>query len=802
MKQRPSILDTGYARLFDAVEKTRWWCVTLVALVLIGALLAASRLEFDNQVETVLPGDEEVLRNIRFLRESNLSDTIMVSLRLVSEENDLGALIPVADAFADSLTPPMISKVDRGIPQGDLIRDMLAFSDYSAQVVDAAALKHLDSQLNEEAVRDRLRGLFKQMMGPSSAAIVPFIRSDPMGIKSNMLQSLENLAGPQRESFSFEGGHLVSPDRRHILLLLHTPVPVTDGFAARELIEYLQRKVQALPDFVAADMVAAHFHAVSNEDVIRRDIKLTLSIAAIGFFLLFLLVFRDVRAVMIFLIPLTSVAISIPLAACIMGPLSYFIIGMGAVVAGISVDYGIHVYVAVVHHHGDSKAARLVFRPVIIGALTTISVFAAFLFSNVRGYHQLAAFAISSIVICLLLALGLFPHLLRGAKRLEWKGIADLSPKNHTRRHDLVVIGIWIAILAVCLIRASFLEFDSDIRQFDGSEESILAAEDRLNETWGDGASLGVLVVEAEDFESALASTESLVNQARETSGVTLSTLTDVWPSREVRRQNAADWAAFWRAGREDRLHRLLIDVGQEFHFAEKAFDPFFSSLYDHLDPKDSPRGLPVFDRILSRFIYETEDGVRLFAFFEDRQPERNVLKTLCDGRSDAFCVSRIGLSESLNRSVTSEIGFLASIAASFIPLLTFLLLRNPLRSILALVPVVTSLAVVLGVLNLLGLSLNAPSLIATLVVLGLSIDYGIFMVYACHFRHHAGTPVAVTLSAWTTLIGAGVLVFAQHPLLFYIGVTLVSGVTAGYLTANLVVPPLYRLTTRPGKEG
>jgi len=128
-------------------------------------------------------------------------------------------------------------------------------------------------------------------------------------------------------------------------------------------------------------------------------------------------------------------------------------------------------------------------------------------------------------------------------------------------------------------------------------------------------------------------------------------------------------------------------------------------------------------------------------------------------------------------------------------------LLRKPGLSILALVPVVTSLAVVLGVLRISGLSLNAPSIIAAMVVVGLSIDYGIFMVYSCHFRLNTGTPTAVSLSAWTTLIGAGVLVFAQHPLLFFIGVTLVSGVGAGFLTANFLIPPLYRLSSRFGKE-
>jgi predicted RND superfamily exporter protein len=50
---------------------------------------------------------------------------------------------------------------------------------------------------------------------------------------------------------------------------------------------------------------------------------------------------------------------------------------------------------------------------------------------------------------------------------------------------------------------------------------------------------------------------------------------------------------------------------------------------------------------------------------------------------------------------------------------------------------------------------------------------------------------MAVTFAAATTLMGAGVLLFARHPALHSIGVTLVAGVGCGYLAAIGVVPVL-----------
>lgn len=46
---------------------------------------------------------------------------------------------------------------------------------------------------------------------------------------------------------------------------------------------------------------------------------------------------------------------------------------------------------------------------------------------------------------------------------------------------------------------------------------------------------------------------------------------------------------------------------------------------------------------------------------------------------------------------------------------------------------------------------------------------------------------------AVTALIGTGALLFARHPVLFAIGVTMATGVLARYVSSMLVVPSLRR---------
>ena len=134
--------------------------------------------------------------------------------------------------------------------------------------------------------------------------------------------------------------------------------------------------------------------------------------------------------------------------------------------------------------------------------------------------------------------------------------------------------------------------------------------------------------------------------------------------------------------------------------------------------------------------------------------------------------------------SLDSHIGELA---------FTTFFLRSPALVAAALIPVLTSTLWLAGGVNLLGLKLNVATLVAFIVVMGLCVDYGIFMAHRStkdmRERGHGATVLAVTLSALSSLIGAGVLVFAAHPALFSVGITLVIGLGSGYLSSVLVVP-------------
>ena len=272
------------------------------------------------------------------------------------------------------------------------------------------------------------------------------------------------------------------------------------------------------------------------------------------------------------------------------------------------------------------------------------------------------------------------------------------------------------------------------------------------------------------------------------------SSLAKVYPSMGTRRMNLSRWKSFWKGGAEDELRGLLNEYGKNLNFSEDAFDPFFNSLYEGSVSEASSKDTQLLDRVKKRFLQRVKSGYYIMSFFPDKEILFKKVLEISSRFKNTFVVSRNNMAKSISVSVYREVIKLAQIAVVLVVLLTFILLKNIRLTILALLPVATSVCTILGMMAILGFSLSAPALIATLVVIGLCIDYGVFMVYECKYSLEAKTLLAISLSAITTIIGGGVLLLAKHPVLFYVGVAMTIGILSGYLVAVFIIPSCYRL--------
>ena len=777
---------SGFVFLYKRVIIT----ATIILVVL--ACFGVAFIQYDNSIELMLPQDKDVALSMRFLRRSHFSDKAILALSLNSGVHTTSDLIFAADKLCAELKSPLITKVTLGITGNNPQEEIIDFLKFAPQLITPEELIKIESQLSVSGVNAALKSDYYKLLSPGGAFMMPFIRLDPLGIKMGIMRNLNKISNALGYNIIIEDGHFLSPDKRHTLLIINTNIPLTDGFGARKLVNFLEEKIKSLPSYVSADIIAGHMHSVSNEDIIKNDIQRTVTIAIIAFLIVFLATFKDLRALIFLIIPLAAVAIAMNFSAFVFGKLSYFIVGLGAVIIGVADDYGIHTYVAV-HTQGRRDAVGEIAKPLVIAALTTISVFTTFFFSSVQGYHQLALFAITSIILCLLFVLLIFPHFLKENQHPDTR--LDSNVKGRRFISDKLSIWLWILVMVILAGFSLKTKFNSDISQFDGSKKEIVLAEEEFKKTYGRQEQPAILVVSAKSKESALENNEEIYIKAVSLVGENeYATFTSLWPSLKKRKANALFWEKFWGEKRRDKLEALLNQYSSRYNFSREAFKPFFTNLYAGIDTEESPDNLEIFQNIKERFIQEDEGSWQVLSFFPDKDEFVNPLIKLSRDNPGVYIVSRKAFSRAVSNSITREVLFLSLIAGLLVFILTIVLLKDIKLTLISLVSVVSAIITILGAFAILGFPINAAAVIASMMVIGLCIDYGVFMLYSFRHKLNTGTVKAIWVSALTTLIGAFSLLFAKHPILFSIGLTLVTGLFSGYLSSQTVIPALYRV--------
>ena len=435
-----------------------------------------------------------------------------------------------------------------------------------------------------------------------------------------------------------EDGHFLSRDGRHAMLIVQTTVPMMDATRSKELVRVLEEKIKQLPDYVSADVIGGHLHTVSNEQVIKRDIAVATVVASIGFLLLFLFVFRDARAFFVILFPLLAVVWAIIIVALIEGTLSYLVIGFGTAIVGIS-DFGLIVYIALKRGTDASQMGKLG-KLVFMDAITTIFSFVVLVFSQIRGYQQLAVFSIVCLVICLLFSLFVLPL------TLSWKRytlVPDPTIGDRLKKFHWPVkltLGIWTILTIVLLILSFSVRFDSDVKKLDGSAPAVFKAEQNFHDVWGGKTNQAILVVTGRNFEEAMEANDRVYREAvNAIDREEFTSLALFWPSEKSRKENRDRWDRFWKQGREQKLKGLIREKSAAYGFSDRAFAPFFEGLYSRETDSSHPGGLIA--HLQERFVVNKDGEYRIMSFFPDEQRNIDALRPLTQEVSRHLC--RIG---------------------------------------------------------------------------------------------------------------------------------------------------------------
>lgn len=783
----------------------RWSMVFFTALV-VGLLFfwETSHLKIETDILESMPHDDPVLASARqVIGHLPVQDKIFIDLEQASDDRE--NLVRAADVVAAKLKQSgLFAKV--GISD-----EAARFPELAAYVASHLPMLFSASELEQkiapllapEKIRETMAQNRQSLGGLEGIGRADMMTRDPLGFSGVILGQMSALLPANKAQFY--QGQLLSADGRHALIIARIAGSGTDTARAAQierLLEDCRRDLAKGTDFKASyrlTSVGAYRAALDNETVAKRDTRLAILLTMLGIALLLILAFPRPFIGLLALLPSAVGAIA-ALFVCsfVFDSMSVLAVGFGGAILAFTVDLGL-TYLLFLDQPRTTygkQIAREVWSAEWAAVLTTVGAFLLLLISDFKILSQIGVFAALGITFAFLFVHIVFPKIFpamppaRRAPNVFLQTAVDALAAPARWKFVSAVI-----FAAVMLVFARPV-FNVDMRAMNSVSPETIAAENKLQETWGnlsgqcyvllEAASLGELQEKNEQLAALLA------DEVRQEKLAPVFLPSVLFPSPLSAENNIAAWQRFWNKDRIAALERELDAAAVENGFAPEAFEPF-RKMIGQAFPEVS--GIPgQYFEMLG--IARTSDGyAQLSLLTTGKNYDAGDLwnRLSRSGLADFFDVDLFNqkLGEFLKK-IFFEIAFIVS--AGLI-LIIFVFFMDWRLSLAVLSPVVFALVATLGTLKMIGHPLDIPGIMLWIVIMGMGIDYSIY--YTCTYQRHPEDRapamrtirLSMGLAACTTLIGFGVLTLARHPLLASIGLVSLFGIGYSLAGAYLILP-------------
>lgn len=789
--------------------------VFYTVLLLLVALFAtmASQIKFQENITNFFNSSDEK-RNATFENVA-AKDKIIVMLR--SEDPD--ATIASAEIFEQELT----TLIDKG-----LIDSITAFADeetissctsfiynYLPIFLTPADYNQLEAKVSSKGIDNAIGNVYNLLTSPSGMIVGDVIMQDPLNMGTHLLQKFEQF-NPDLQYEIYEG-RLFTEDLSTMLIFIQPSNGMGDTGNNDSLVSGIEHaELCAETKEVSIDCIGGPIVAVYNARQIKQDTAVTMSMAMIFILFVIFLSFRNKRSIPLIITPPAFGAIfAMAMVWLIQGEISAIAIGAGTVVLGISLSYSIHF---VSHLNSITSPKEIISElavPLTIGCFTTIGAFAALMFTSSPLLQDMGLFSVFTLIGTTIFCLIFLPQFLRGfsitKKSSLLNGIERAVGYKYEGNKWLVIPIIIISIVALFFYQD--VEFDDDMSNINFVPEHIIEAENRSNEIFGDQSNSIYIVTGGEDFDTLTneyATLGELLSKHQRSGAIgEVVTINDFVVAPAEQQSRIDRWNNFWAEHRNETL--AAIDVSAQKHgFREGAFCTFkelISREYSQCNYTTEEIGdVPV----ISEWVNSTDNYMSLLCRVDIDESAKAAVYGEIDQLSNTAVIDRAYFSSKMVESTSNDFNFIL-LVSSLIVFIALLISYGRIElTLLTFLPMAVSWVIILGAMVLFDIKFNIVNIILATFIFGIGDDFSIFIMDGLLQEYKNGHKVlgahktAIFFSAFTTIVGMGVLIFAEHPALKSIALISVLGLSIVVLVSYTVQPLLFNLlvTSQTTKGG
>lgn len=533
-------------KIYDLLHAHRRVAWGLLSVLLVGLMVLACQLRFHEDIMDFLPHDEEYAESMRVYSSLSEASRIVV----IFEGADADSICLAIDAFGEEYESA-ITEVDVAsfLSRLDYV---YVHMPYFLTEADYDTLSLRLQHAEEWVLQDK-----RMLSMPGSSFLYPSISHDPLRLIPVAKGANGQYAGAQSAFTSYDG-YMMTSDYRMGFAFYDSPYGSTETGRNAALVDSLHTTVDVLSrqfPTLSIRLLGAPVVAVGNARRIKRDSVMAILVSLVLITLLLIYAFPRTRDIALIALSIAFGWLFGMAALALMGQkVSVIVLGIGAVLIGIAVNYPLHILVHQRYTSSVRQTLQEVLQPLLVGNITTIGAFMALIPLTSPALRQLGVFASAMFFGTILFCIVFLPLMMSSSAT----PVRDLPlPHFSSRTKKWAGISLLLLIIPLALLGIKGAGerglFDSNL-----SHLNYMTARQRADFAY---------------FES-------------------LSPMSDekaylVESARQELRHRETLWLQYWESHDADSVAALLRDAAVRQGFRAEAFEPFIQTISSPHIPAD-----------------------------------------------------------------------------------------------------------------------------------------------------------------------------------------------------------------------
>lgn len=656
--------------------------------------------------------------------------------------------------------------------------------------------REIPVRLSEEGLREQARALKAQLASPASSLLTRIAPADPISSFRTIVERFR-----QRErTLELHAGQWVTPDGRHAILLLSTRASAFESGPQARLLEtidaHFARIAAELGGGLELESNGANRFAVAAEQSIKADVYRIAAASLLGVAALFVVFLGGWRGFLVVSVPpLAGILVATSAGLALLGGLDGLTMAFGASLMGIAIDYSNHVLIHQRLARGPVTPQETVrrLRPSLtLGAATTVASFGGLAITAFPAFREMSFFAAVGVVTGLVVSLVLLPRLLgfapelpaRSSRVAAWLG----GVLRALERAPRPLLWLPLMMLPLAAVPLASLEWSDDMSKLTRFPGELMDEARRVRERFAAVDSSQFAIGTAPDAQSAVELNDrihALLRQSVADGALEgYSSLHRLLWSEQLQRRNRAVIDA------DPDLYARVDAAFAAEGFRPGAFAPFAEALSEPPPPPltlADLRASPLSD-FLAPFVIPVGDRLAVVTYLNGLRDRSRVEQRL-HGLDGVHVLDQRTFVNQIYTEFRANTLEQMVVGAGLVLLLLVLRYRAWRPVAAAFLPSVAVAVLLLAGFALAGVKPNLLHAMSLIMVMGMGVDYGVFLVDSAPDAEAAdATMLSLLMSCLTTVFVFGTLAISSQPSLRSIGVTTGLGIALSYVLAPIML--------------